>query len=186
MQQNQTLKRVTFFCVALQALVCIWIVHQADTMAIASEEKKVIALEGEGDNLIDAEKVINALENHNPVPEIIGGLETSKPLFDEKYNWSEQERVAKLIRFLKCHAEEAWPYLLKHFDDKRYCVTVSELEGDCCRNFTIGKVCQDMVLHYLTAACDRHEPPSESCKRPAEHVLCGRVGWDSSAEIVSA
>jgi hypothetical protein len=109
-----------------------------------------------GKDLTDARSVINALENHNPAPGREYNGDGYSPLFCKKYNWDEYRRVSKVIQFLKCHGEEAWPELLQHFDDKRYCITVGVNEYDSSRNCTVGDMCQQIVRDYLTAAYRRH------------------------------
>ena len=106
---------------------------------------------------INAGKVFNALANHNRAPKIISyGLEGDAPLYDKEYDWQEDDRIIPVVRFVKNHAEMMWPELLKRFDDERYCISVATEAHESGWNCTVGRVCQDIVRTYLTAAYERH------------------------------
>ena len=115
-------------------------------------------------NKIDAKALIDALENHNPMPKI----KWKEPgdydvLFDQKYDWAEYDRVNKAVRLLAEHAEAAWPELLKHLDDKRYCSTYELF--DIGRNFSVGDVCRCILRDWITIAYRRYLPDAEKAWR---------------------
>jgi hypothetical protein len=115
---------------------------------------------------IDAREIIDALENHNRAPKIVGAMPDEEPLFDKKYDWREQDRVAKAIQRLVDHAEQAWPELFKHFSDNRYSITYCRsFSADRPINYDIGDVCNSIVLKYLAAGYNQHRPPGERAWR---------------------
>lgn len=121
--------------------------------------KTLIAQEratGAATSLIDVRKVIDGLRNRNAEPRMIRGDVGFLPLFDEKYDWSEYDRVVRTIRLLKCRAEDAWPELLMHFDDGTYCVSTASEAYETGQNHTVGLVCQEIVRGYLRAGYSRH------------------------------
>jgi hypothetical protein len=49
------------------------------------------------------------------------------------------------------HAEQCWRELLKHLDDKRYCITLETMSG-AIQNFTVGDICQIIIARTLSEA----------------------------------
>ena len=41
------------------------------------------------------------------------------------------------------------PYLMEALDDKRYSMTIAWSEGENTSNDSVGKVCRDVIAHYL-------------------------------------
>lgn len=151
--QSTLSSRLQLLALGLVLIVCM--VYLLALCACGQEEKATI-IELPRKSLFDAKKAIDLLENHNSVPLLVPYGEGCSPLFDEKYNWAEYERVVEGIRFLKCHVEEAWPEILSHFGDERYCTSVASEEFERGWNYTVGRVCQEIVRNYITAAYDRH------------------------------
>ncbi len=94
---------------------------------------------------VDPDKLIKALRNRNPSPDI----SNYSPKFIKSYDWNEYDRVDKAIIALVGHAEEAWPELLDHFDERRYCITYETEYG---RNYTVGDICCIIVHQCLIQA----------------------------------
>lgn len=105
----------------------------------------------------DPKQLIEALENHNTPPEISRGRHFARPLFDEHYDWAEQDRVYGAIARLVSHAERAWPEIVEHLDDSRYCITFKVL--DSAVNLTVGDVCSTIISDHLSEAYYRHVAP---------------------------
>jgi hypothetical protein len=109
---------------------------------------------------VDAKALVNALENHNPRPAIGRPRQNAPdfgvPIFDQKYDWHEYTRVNKAIDVLAGSAEAAWPELLRHFDDERYCMTY---HNDVAGNYSLGSVCQLIVRGWLFEGFGRHIGP---------------------------
>jgi hypothetical protein len=107
---------------------------------------------------IDAKSLIEAIVSSNAAPTMKGGTyhgdPHGDPQFDENFDWTEYKRVNNAIDFLACHAEEAWPELLKHFEDKRYSTTTqSEGYGN---NYDVGGICKLIVTESLTQGYRKH------------------------------
>jgi hypothetical protein len=118
--------------------------HSATTDGIAADRKKFV-------------KLIDGLENHNPPPIIPvppGRPEACTPIFDKNYDWHEQERVKRTIQRLVEHADDAWPEIIDHLDDKRYCMTYESMEQP--RNFTVGEICRQIISDTLSWGYMRH------------------------------
>jgi hypothetical protein len=109
---------------------------------------------------VDVRKLIDVLENHNRKPRYVDRGSGVKALFDKKYDWSEQERVERAIQNLMDHSEEAWAELLKHMDDRRYCITY-EVSGDAV-NEDVGGTCRSLVVDSLAMAYIGHIPHESS------------------------
>ena len=62
------------------------------------------------------------------------------------------------IRQLLARAEEAWPELLRHLDDKHYSFTDNQC--DCAYNNSVGDVCRRIIEETLTEAYFRYSPES--------------------------
>ena len=99
----------------------------------------------------EIEQLIEALASRNEQPKFIEGYRATGglcPLYDKKYDWSELHRVLKTLHVLRQQkAEELWPHLVKHLDDKRYAFTC-EINGGVC-NLTIGDICQILARNNL-------------------------------------
>jgi hypothetical protein len=104
----------------------------------------------------DAQRLIDAIANHNPRPRCVGEDPDIIAVFDKKYDWSEQHRVEKAIQTLLDRAEEAWPELLKHLDDARYCITL-DVNGSAI-NVNVCGACRNLMVHTLSSAHIDHIP----------------------------
>ena len=97
----------------------------------------------------DAKSLVNALENRNRAPKLVNNVDETLPLFDEKYDWKEYKRVSKAIHFLLDHAEDAWPELVRHLDDERYCMTYDSF--GFAGNLSVGEICRWIIEYWLHA-----------------------------------
>jgi hypothetical protein len=116
--------------------------------------------ENEIAKVFDAKTLVESLANRNTPPTIVGERGEQEPLFGSNYDWKEQDRIRKLINLLAIHAEEAWPELVKHLDDKRYCITYAIDERPC--NLTIASVCNMIIKDSLAQAYRIHLPTRHS------------------------
>ena len=99
----------------------------------------------------DARAAVEALANRNPAPNLTGP-DNSRPIFAEKFDWSEDKRVWDAVPALVRHAEEAWPVLVKHLDDDRYCIALETAESGFTCNWTVGDMCREVVARNLAEA----------------------------------
>jgi len=105
----------------------------------------------------DAHAAVASLENHNPRPLLIGPGPDRDAVFDERYDWSEYGRDLKVIADLADHAENAWPQMVEHLDDNRYCTTLW-FPGSSVRrsvNESVGDVCRMIIKECLSTAYRR-------------------------------
>lgn len=99
---------------------------------------------------LDPRELVEAIVNHNPMPKRKGG-DVGAFVFDSNFNVEEHRRAWKAIQTLTEHSQEAWPELVKHLDDSRYCTTFdSSLSSP--ENFTVGGICVDIVGRNLSEA----------------------------------
>jgi hypothetical protein len=120
----------------------------------------------------DISNMIENLVNHNPEPRLVekGG----SPLFDDNFDWGEQQRIQKsAIPTLIKNAEEAWPDLVKHLDDERYCITAISI-SDYTHNMTVGYICRKIIAENLAAAY-------LSNMNITKKSVYARFGWPSIA-----
>jgi hypothetical protein len=92
---------------------------------------------------------INSLANGNESPMLRDHADLVRPLFADRYDWSEQRRILKVIDDILVHYERAWPHLVSHFSDERYCLTVTSER--IARNLSVGEVCRALVVDQLAA-----------------------------------
>jgi hypothetical protein len=152
-------------------LLCV---EQFSTMSVLAQESdrtKLLkpiakaASENSESNRTKLAGLINALENHNNSPRILA----NQPIFDVTYKWSEQDRIQRAIQRLVDHAEEAWPEMVEHLDDKRYCLTHGYEEGSY--NVTVGWVCARIISDYLSEAYFRQFPDDSDAGEQAFNRL---------------
>jgi len=106
---------------------------------------------------VDARKMAEALANRNPLPRLAKSMEGRDPVFPQDFNWSEDARAWLALRSLIEHAEAAWPGMVRHLDDGRYCITVDEaLSCEYALNWTVGDACREIIAGALTQGYLRH------------------------------
>ncbi|MBI3860432.1 MAG: hypothetical protein HY290_00900 [Planctomycetia bacterium] len=119
----------------------------------------------DGSNL---DALIDALENHNPPPKIDDRGAEGAVLFDENYNWDEQDRVKDaLSTLIAAEGNELWARLIEHMDDKRYSLTY-EFDGHIV-NATIGQFCREIAMRDIIFPYRRHLPYSMKGASPRHY-----------------
>ncbi len=92
------------------------------------------------------------------------------PIFARNYDWREYDRVESSIGALLARAEEAWPQLLQHLDDKHYSFT--DRQCDCAYNESVGDICETIVVETLSEAYYRCSPDP-----PGDEQWYHRLHW---------
>jgi hypothetical protein len=113
--------------------------------------------------------LIDMLASRNRAPKIVGDISKreirGKPMgeiaqadFDKSYNSNLQVPVYLALQQLLAEGEPALDLLLRHQDDKRYCLSVHSIEDD--ENVTVGFICSRIFwahifplnseLHFMT------------------------------------
>lgn len=95
----------------------------------------------------DMRALVEALANRNPPPQHAGVRRT--PTFAANFDWSEDARVWKALELVIQRAEEAWPELVGHLDDDRYCLTYRSFSGFTYDD-TVGTMCRTIILRNLS------------------------------------
>jgi len=114
-------------------------------------KNNAVAPESAKEAKFDAKQLIEQLENHNAPPKLVAGdRDGEEPIFNRQYKWSEDDRVARATQALVDRADEAFPELLKHFDDKRYSMTYDSSLADGAENDDIGEICWRVVAESLS------------------------------------
>lgn len=101
------------------------------------------------DEEIDARAMVEALANHNAPPKLVDTRHF--PIFDPKFDWQEDNRVWEATELLIRRAEAAWPELVSHLDDKRYCITLRSFSG-YTYTWTVGDMCGRIISKNLCKA----------------------------------
>ena len=114
----------------------------------AQESERRAGVGKVGKSSAGAREIVEALANRNHPPKHVG--EFHEPIFDAKFDWREDERVWDALDLATKHAEEAWPELVKHLNDDRYCVTYESF-SEYTYDFTVGRVCRVIILRSLSA-----------------------------------
>ena len=84
--------------------------------------------------------LVEQLASKNPAPREVKGSTAENPV---GYDGSLQKSVYDAYRDLNSLGVSAFPYLIKHFDDKRYGLTADA--GPMDKNFTVGELCYYIV-----------------------------------------
>jgi hypothetical protein len=104
-------------------------------------------------NNLDSLSRIETIVSHNPAPSFEGNRSSGRPIFDDKFDWSEYQRVNYAINNLAYHAEDEWRELLKHFDDNRYSTT---MHGEYGHNYVVSDICELIVSSCLSQGYMKH------------------------------
>lgn len=112
---------------------------------------------------VDTSTMVEALANHNPPPNLLAIIPDAVPpcripLFDAEFDWRENDRVWRAVSVLIEHAEDAWPELVKHLDDERYCITI-EVSSSFTYNWNVGDMCREIIGRNLAEAYYRNIQP---------------------------
>lgn len=77
---------------------------------------------------------------------------TQLPIFPIDFDWENQENVLTTARELsQTESLEVWDEILKHFDDKRYCITLWK-EYENPETCSVGQMCCNIAYHRLDGA----------------------------------
>ena len=88
--------------------------------------------------------LIDALASRNTPPRLVKAGEATVPLFDEAYDWQEQQRVrTALDAVMRDKCDDSWWPLRAKIHDDRYVLTATR--GGVTKNFTVGELCSDLV-----------------------------------------
>jgi hypothetical protein len=99
---------------------------------------------------VDPHVIVEALANKNTPPRLIDD-NYHFPIFDDKYDWTEYNRVWDAIKVVIKNEEEAWPELVSHLEDERYCITYESMSGRNS-NRSIGDMCRIIIGRNLSEA----------------------------------
>lgn len=126
------------------------LVLNADNLSLAQSQEGTATVRTESVAKFSPEslaKLTDSLVNRNVVPTLVGRKDSHEPVFEKDYDWREQTRIQESIQILIDHVEDAWPALVQHLGDKRYCLTVS-MDGDA-GNLSVGSVCEAIITANL-------------------------------------
>ncbi len=84
--------------------------------------------------------LVEQLVSKNPAPREVKGSTAEYPA---GYDKDLQKPISAAYRELNSLREQAFPHLIKHFDDKRYALTADG--GPMDKNFTVGDLCYYIV-----------------------------------------
>ena len=103
------------------------------------------------------ESLLDAMASHNKPPRLVTAGDATLPLFDEDYDWPEQQRVRTAFdTLLRTQCDDSWWLLRKHLHDDRYVLTATR--GGVAKNFTVGELCCDLVDSRLCLGFTAHLP----------------------------
>jgi hypothetical protein len=94
--------------------------------------------------------LVEALANKNQPPKHMDN-ERHTPIFDKDFDWIENQRVWNAIKTLIEREEDAWPEIVSHLDDERYCITITS-ESGYHYSFSVGDMCRDIIGRNLSRA----------------------------------
>ena len=93
----------------------------------------------------DIKALIDRLVSPYPKPQ--DGL---PPDFDQEKQKSVGEAVYETCTKLNTLGKETFPYLIERWEDKQYCLTVSDAPfPGCYHNLTVGEVCQRLIYGQI-------------------------------------
>jgi hypothetical protein len=93
-------------------------------------------------------ELVRMLVSPNEKPTAQGGANPSAK-FPEGYDVKAQKRIKAARQKLHDNFEKALPFLIDAIDDNRYCMTIDWAEGDGYYNYSVGRVCRDVIASQL-------------------------------------
>lgn len=106
---------------------------------------------------VPLEILIDAMASRNAPPKLVARGGETIPLFGERYDWAEQQRVRSAIdAVLRNHSDAMWWRLRARLGDPRYAFTATR--GGTAENFTVGAICADILSARLCLAHTTHLP----------------------------
>ena len=122
----------------------------------------------EDGNPRELDALIDALASRNPPPKVDNKGAEGSALFDERYDWEEQDRVVKALgKLIAAEGAELWPRLVERMNDKRYSLTY-EHDGYVI-NATIGQLCRELALGDLLWPYWQHMPTMQGVSRQSQY-----------------
>jgi hypothetical protein len=98
------------------------------------------------DKPASAESLIRSLQNSNPPPRIVSNSDGVHAKFPTNYDWSQQAKSQVAWEQLNDRFAETLPVLVLHVADKEYCITVADGNSGAEHNWTVGEVCQFIIV----------------------------------------
>jgi hypothetical protein len=121
-----------------------------------------------------AARMVEAIVNRNKPPAILKlprGMTTTYPLFPERYDWKEEDRVRGALRKLfKDTSAELWEELLRKRGDPRYCITATSGTNEDSMIESVGDICAYLAYFRLVHVFERHLPRKEEEDLPWEAI----------------
>jgi hypothetical protein len=123
-------------------------------------------------------KMIDALANRNAQPKLVDKGGDKLPLFPATYDWNEQKRVlAALAKVSKERTPEMWEALVRSIGDKRYCLTLKDMNEFYAEgNLTVGYFCSRVAYYWLVGVCNRHLPRTPTMPSHPLYLDIGLTG----------
>jgi hypothetical protein len=154
-------------------LAVLWNAPWVFAQTVGSEENKPPLSEREIRTLID--RLVS------PYPKPQDGL---PPGFGQDKQKAVREAVYETCTKLNALGKEAFPYLIERWEDKQYCLTVSNAPfPGCHHNLTVGDVCQRLIYGQVQPSGCRqvygpslstsaiYQPPTAPSLRPVYPVV---------------
>jgi len=92
--------------------------------------------------------ILQEMGNHNSPPPIHRPHHHRTAIYPANYDWSEQERIRNSWMHLLENARGAFPALVEHLDDERYCLTMANV-SDETSNYTVAGICRITIAHVI-------------------------------------
>jgi hypothetical protein len=103
------------------------------------------------------DSLIDAIASRNKPPRMVAAGKATIPLFDERYDWTEQQRVRRAIdAVVRTHSDEMWWKLRARIGDGRYVFTATR--SGVAKNFSLGALCSNIVDARLCLGFASHLP----------------------------
>jgi hypothetical protein len=97
---------------------------------------------------LNYEKLISQLVSPNKESITVNGGRSSAT-FPIGYDAEAQKRIAEVRQVLFDNIEDSLPSLVGALDDDRYCMTINWIGGDYFYNYSVGKICKDIIASHL-------------------------------------
>jgi hypothetical protein len=115
---------------------------------------------------LDYKKLVASLKNRNKAPLITRVSDDARVTFPSTFDWGEQARVLNVIQTLTDNIEHAWPALAEALTERDYCATVrTEFSVIWDYNYSVGSVCQQILVESLARGYMKHVRGSETAWR---------------------
>jgi hypothetical protein len=125
------------------------------TLALSAGLLLAFSNRGIGDQPLSKDKMANkyrdlvkTLVSLNKKPTTRNEAEGSVK-FPPEYNVEAQKRIGAARQVLHDNFEESLPFLIDALDDDRYCMTINWADGDAYYNYSVGRVCRNVIASKL-------------------------------------